>query len=154
MIRVTTSLAFGALLWMPFAYAQTTLGALLDAGAKPLSAAEFKDELVQRVMMGPTPTGGRMEVMYVSNGTLQGVGSQPNVVSTMPPWAPVAGEWQADDKNRICTSMRVGLGPSGTTGMLILPARCQYWFKLGDAYFFADSDTDRSAKVLSRTIKQ
>ena len=35
-----------------------------------------------------------------------------------------------------------------------LPPRCQFWFKLGDTYFLSDSDTDRSAKVLSRTIKQ
>jgi hypothetical protein len=34
-----------------------------------------------------------------------------------------------------------------------LPPRCQYWFKLGDVYFLADSDTDRRAKVLRRTLK-
>ena len=37
---------------------------------------------------------------------------------------------------------------------VVLPPRCQFSFKLGDKYFLSDSDTDRSAKVLSRTIKQ
>ena len=54
--------------------------------------------------------------------------------------------------------MRIGGGGASAAGgvgtSVLLPKRCQYWFKLGTQYFFADSDTDRSAKVLSRTIKQ
>jgi Ni/Co efflux regulator RcnB len=45
--------------------------------------------------------------------------------------------------------MQIQAGLSGVN----LPQRCQYWFKLGDAYFLADSDTDRRAKVLRRTLK-
>ena len=46
------------------------------------------------------------------------------------------------------------VGGTASTPSVALPMRCQYWFKLDDKYFFADSDPDRSAKVLSRTIKQ
>jgi len=49
----------GALLFCSgVALGQTNLGELLDAGAKPLSAAEFKEVVVQRMIFGPTPTGG------------------------------------------------------------------------------------------------
>ena len=145
-------LTFGALMWAPFTVGQATLGALLDAGAKPVTVAQFRDEVVQRLIAGPTPTGGRLEVIYTGDGRLQGTGTQTATTSSIPPWAPIAGDWSSDDSGRICTSMRVGVTSAGTS--VLLPKRCQYWFKLDDKYFFADSDTDRSAKVLSRTIKQ
>ncbi len=34
-----------------------------------------------------------------------------------------------------------------------LPPRCQFWFKRGDQYFLSDSDSDRSARVLHRSVK-
>lgn len=150
-----TCLVVAMLAWGPSALAQTTLGALLDAGAKPRSPAEFTDEVAQRMIVGPTPTGGKLELMYARGGTIQGTGTQNNPASNVTPWLPVRGEWSVDDRNRICTSLAVsGGGLSGATAVLVLPTRCQYWFKLGKDYFFADSDTDRSAKVLVRTIKQ
>jgi hypothetical protein len=36
----------------------------------------------------------------------------------------------------------------------IIPQHCQFWFKLGDVYFISDSDSDRHAKVVRRTLKQ
>jgi hypothetical protein len=139
-------------MWTNFAVGQTTLGALLDAGAKPVTVAQFNEEVVQRLIGGPTPTGGMLEVMYTADGRLQGTGTQTANVSSMPPWGAIAGDWSSDEQGRICTSMRVGVSNAGTSVML--PKRCQYWFKLGTKYYFADSDTDRSAKVLSRTVKQ
>ena len=143
-------LAIAAILWMPCALAQATLGALLDAGAKPLSTAAFNDELVQRMIAGPTPTGGKLEVMYTMDGRMQGTGTSAATTSSVVPLSPVSGDWTADEKGRICTTMRIGAWASGSVVM----TRCQYWFKLGNEYYFADSDVDRSAKVLKRTIKQ
>lgn len=143
-----------ALMCTPLVAAQTTLGALLDANATKVSPSEFKEELVQRTMVGLSPTGQRLEVMYASNGTIQGVGTSPLFTSAMPPEQAVDGAWRIDDKERICTSLRIGLGAGGPGTILVLPTRCQYWFKLGNRYFLADSDSDRGAKVLSRTIKQ
>ena len=50
--------------------------------------------------------------------------------------------------------MRIGPEGGGSTSGTSLPSNCMDWFKSGDTYFISDSDDDRSAKVLSRTIKQ
>ena len=57
-----------------FVAAQSNLGELLDAGAARLSAAEFREQIVQRTIAGPTQAGGRIEVVYFANGTIQGLG--------------------------------------------------------------------------------
>jgi len=124
------------------AAAQQSLGAVLDAGGKRLSAKEFETEIVQRVVVGPAPTGGELEMMYVSNGSIVGSGRHPLFSYNL---TAIAGEWKLDEAGRACSSMRIG--------GLRLPERCQHWYKLGDKYYVSDSDLDRSAKVLSRTIK-
>jgi hypothetical protein len=145
-------LGFALMLWVPLAAAQSNLGELLDAGAKKLSAEEFKQEVVQRVIVGLTPSGGSIEVMYASNGVIQGTGSYTPVMIAQ---APITGEWTTDDNGRICTSMRVtGGGVPGFTSGVSLPSRCQFWFKYAEQYFFSDSDSDRHARVLRRTVKQ
>jgi hypothetical protein len=146
-LPIMLSLAFALLSWAPLVVAQSDLGALLDAGAKKLSAEEFRQELVQRVMVGRTPSGGgNLEIMYANNGVIQGLGSQPPFMNTP---QSIRGEWKIDDSGKICTSMSIGSGPG-----IILPPRCQFWFKYGEQYFVSDSDSDRSARVLSRTVKQ
>lgn len=47
------------LLAAPVALAQTTLGELLDGGAARVSGEAFKRDVVQQVLIGTTPTGGR-----------------------------------------------------------------------------------------------
>jgi hypothetical protein len=140
-------LAFALLLGAPFAVAQSNLGELLDAGAKKLSTEEFKEEVVQRVIVGPTATGGNLEVMYAHSGVIAGRGAAvPGANSVL---APISGEWTTDDNGRVCTSMRIGSNPG-----LMLPPRCQFWFKYTEEYFFSDSDSDRRARVFRRTVKQ
>jgi len=58
----------------------------------------------------------------------------------------IDGVWNVDDSGRICASM--------VLRRTFLPFRCEYWFKYKDDYFTADSDSDRKAKVLRRTVKQ
>src|SRR4051812_1556182 len=67
-------LAVTALSGASIAGPQSTLGALLDAGAKTISAEEFKEQIVQRVLTGPTGAGGSHELMYAANGSIQGSG--------------------------------------------------------------------------------
>ncbi len=81
-------------------------------------------------------------MMYVSNGSIVGSGRHPLFSYNL---TAIAGEWKLDEAGRACSSMRIG--------GLRLPERCQHWYKLGDKYYVSDSDLDRSAKVLSRTIK-
>jgi len=109
-----------------------------------MAAKEFETEIVQRVVVGPAPTGGALEMMYVSNGKIVGAGTHPSFTANT--LVGIGGEWKLDDAGLVCSSMRIGSVP--------LPDRCQHWYKLADKYYVSDSDLDRSAKVLSRTIKQ
>ena len=146
-------MGFALLLSAQLATAQNNLGELLDAGAKRLSVEEFKEELVQRVIVGPTPAGGTLEVMYQSNGLIQGTGMYSK--ATIPQAGTIFGEWTIDDNGRICASMQVtGSGGGGYGQGVTLPRRCQFWFKNGEQYFLSDYDSDRGARVLRRTLKQ
>ena len=109
-----------------------------------MSAKEFETEIVQRVVVGPAPSGGELEMMYASNGSIAGAGTHPFFEANAT--VGIGGAWKIDDAGRTCSSMKIGGVP--------LPYRCQYWYKLADKYYVSDSDLDRSAKVLSRTIKQ
>lgn len=143
----TLLVGFVLSLCAPFAAAQSNLGELLDAGAKRLSVEEFTLEVVQHVIVGPTASGTNLELIYTSKGRVSGKGVSPNTgqVNT----GTIDGEWKVDDSGRVCTTMQV-LGAS----QLALPTRCQFLFKYKDAYFFVDSDTDRNARALRRTVKQ
>ena len=145
-------LGLALLLLVPFAVAQNNLGELLDAGAKRLSAEEFRQEVTQHTLVGAIPSGGQMEVMYASSGVIQGRTSTSTSPSTGNPllagplFSPIAGVWNIDDSGRTCTSMVIG--------RTVLPFRCQFWFKYKEDYFIADSDSDRNARVFRRTVKQ
>ena len=142
-------------LWASLTAAQSNLGELLDAGAKKLSAQEFREEVVQRVISGPTATGGGLELVYTASGIVAGTGNYRDAASVFS--SPISGEWTIDD-GRICTRMLFrpaqGSGVPDTYRGTILPRRCQFWFKYNEAYFISDSDSDRSAKVFRRTLKQ
>jgi len=151
-VTLPTKLPLAISLWLfaSLAMAQSKLGELLDAGAKKLSAVEFKQELVGHLIVGPTPAGGSIEVMYTPSGAVQGKGSYQQAV-----WpASIDGEWTIDDEGRVCTSMRIGGAAGGGLGPVTLPPKCQPWFKLGAHYFLSDSDSDRQTRVLRRTVKQ
>jgi hypothetical protein len=140
-------LGLALLLLVPFAVAQNNLGELLDAGARKLSAEEFRQEVTQHTLVGNIPAGGRMEVMYASSGVISGISNgdvgAPNRTAAI---GQIDGVWNIDDSGRTCTSMVVG--------RTFLPFRCQFWFKYKQDYFIADSDSDRKARVIRRTVKQ
>ena len=86
----------------PLAIAQNTVGELLDAGATKMSRGEFTEQLVQRVLVGPTPNGGSLEIIYTTTGVVQGTGRTPRFIYP----ARIAGDWTFDDSSRVCSSMR------------------------------------------------
>lgn len=149
---VKPPLMVALLLWCISCGAQQTLGELLDAGAQRLSVQQFRDEVVQRVIAGPLPAGGAMELVYRADGQVSGIGSfriDSHAKQSGRNLVTVEGEWKADDEGRICTAvMIVGIARRGSD----LPPRCQFWFRLGDDFFFSDSDSDRYAKVLRRKV--
>ena len=65
---------------------------------------------------------------------------------------PISGDWKIGDNGSICTSMRLS-GGGGGLNEVVLPLRCQVWFKNDGQYFLSDSDWDRGAQVLQRTLK-
>jgi hypothetical protein len=131
------------------ALAQTKVGELLDSGAVKLTAADFKQQIVGRFLVGPGRGGGQyavystQEVVYLEDGLIRG--SVTSVGMGVGSFA-IDGTWTIDERDRICQATRAG--------NVVLAPRCQYWFKLSDKYFFADSDTDRSALVTVRTVKK
>jgi hypothetical protein len=142
------------LLFAPLAVAQDRLGELLDAGGKLMSREEIRQELIQRVIVGPTASGGNLEIIYAGNGLIEGRGSNPMFPQGTAAF--LVGDWKIDDSAKFCTNMRSSgsganpLSPTGGVGI----SRCQFWFKYKEQYFLADSDTDRQARVLVRTVKQ
>src|SRR5947209_5120785 len=80
---MTALLLAAAAPWVPFAFAQTSLGAVLDAGGRRISGEEFKRDVVGKVMRGTgsTPTGvaaasagsGTVELVYLSAGGIRGM---------------------------------------------------------------------------------
>jgi len=133
------------LLWATLAAGQTSVGELRDAGARRLSVEEFERDLVGRKIAGPLSAVTEVELVYMANGRIIGSGQGRGATTTIVRGS-VEGSWTAGDSESVCSSMNIG-----TT---VLSKRCQFWFKLGDEYFISDSDSDRSARVLSRTVKQ
>jgi len=129
----------------PIVIGQTTLGALLDAGARKLTPEEFRTELTQRLLVGPTGASLGIEVMYTSEGRITGMSTQ-----TYGPGGTLNGDWRTDNEGRVCSSMQID---SSRMANYNLAPRCQFWFKLGDTYYVADSDSDRYMKILPRKLK-
>ena len=136
------------------ALAQTNVGQLLDSGAVKLSAADFRQEIVGRFLVGPgrgvttgTTAFSNLEIVYLEGGLIRGSGSGAAAGGT-PGWASfvIEGTWTIDEQDRICQTTRAG--------NVVLAPRCQHWFKQADKYYFADSDSDRSALVTVRTVKK
>ena len=130
------------------AAAQMNLGELLDAGGKRISGQEFRQDLVGRSIVGPGAAGNVLDVVYLDSGEIRGVGSNTMMGGAFAPNVnyEVRGSWKIDEPQRICATMVVGT--------VVLPSRCQYWYRFDQQYFLSDSDSDRSARVLRRTVKR
>ncbi len=147
-LRDKLPLGFALLLWATAGVCQSNLGELLDAGAKRLSAEEFRQHVVEQTLRGPTVSGrGSMDIIYTTKGLLQGMGTPPYYAA--PTTTSIDGEWTFGDNGSVCTTIVVRI-PVGAA--IVFPRRCQVWFKLDDRYYFSDSDTDRRARVLSYAV--
>jgi hypothetical protein len=132
-------------------YAQKTLGDVLDAGGSLMSVEQFKQEIMQRLVTGPTRNEYvTHEIMYGSKGSIDGIAFTRSVIQAPSITTQLTGQWYAGEKDSVCATMLVRSGGGST---VTLPRRCQYWFKVGDQYFLSDSDIDRQAQVFARTIK-
>ena len=134
------------------AMAQTNVGQLLDSGAVKLSPEEFNQQIVGRFLMGPgrgvLGLDSAQEVVYLKDGLIHGSGYAATLGGMKGGGQSFAieGTWTIDERGRVCQSTRAG--------SVVLAPRCQYWFKQSEKYFFADSDSDRSALITVRTVKK
>ena len=134
------------------AWAQSTLGQLLDNGAIKLTAEDFKQQVVGRILEGPGrgvvpgPIASQ-EIVYLDGGLIRGAG-QASVQGGATGGAAtfsIEGTWAIDEQQRVCQSTRAG--------SVVLAPRCHFWYRQSGKFFFADSDTDRSAPLTLRSLK-
>ena len=118
----------------------TTLGALLDQGAKKLSTDEVKTVLAGATSTYQTPTGGRMIFNFRADGLLNGNFTN----ATGEGRTSGSGSWKTEDGGKYCVSMNWSAPwmPSGTV--------CNFIFKVGEKTFVATSDSDRGVAANER----
>ena len=123
-------------------------GTVLDSGGQKLSASDFRKDIVGYPIVGSTAANIDIEVVYVADGRILGqlFHSIRGGTSGGRATDSIAGTWTLDDAERICTTMQLG--------NTYLPARCEYWYKVGDQYFLSTSDSDREAKVAIRSLRR
>jgi hypothetical protein len=103
----------------PIAIRQTNLGAVLDAGGRQLSADQFKRDVVGKVISsgsimvpyyGSVTGSGRLELVYLSAGGIRGSAQRIGMggASMVGGTIEVDGSWTIDERERVCTTMRMG----------------------------------------------
>lgn len=122
------------------ALAQDKLGELLDSGGRKLSKEEVTATIGGSNFSGPTKEGGQFLANYKADGSLAGFGTNPQGRS-----GPLNGTWSVDDSGKLCASFSVG-GRRSTD--------CAFVYKGAVDYYVCDSDSDKSAPVLKRTVKR
>jgi hypothetical protein len=142
-------LGIALLLLAPLAAGQSNLGDLLDTGAQKLSAEEFRRDIVQRSIVGPTPAGATIELMYVANGSIVGMGNVIAAAQSQITNTSFSGEWTIDDAGRICASMRTpGSGSTFSGSAAVLPPRC----RLGSSWAMRTSSPIRIRTAAPRSF--
>lgn len=134
--------AIAALLIAGPAFAQGTLGELLDAGARKLASDTFRTEIMDATVSGPSRTGGSVEFVYRNDGTFTGTFSSPQGRGTG-----VVGNWKIDEDGRICVEFAI-------VATERRDRNCGFLFRLGEAYFASESGADRDAIVLKRSVRR
>jgi hypothetical protein len=138
-MRYLAGMALAASLISVAARAEDTVGAILDAGAAKLSADEFKAQFTGRSATGKHAKGTYRHE-FLADGKLGGSVSGP--LGT----APLGGTWKVDDNAQVCLDYVYGIRK--------YPAKsCHYYFKNGDQYWEARSDSDREVPAGTVQLK-
>ena len=122
------------------AFAQATLGELLDAGGKKLAKDEVTSTVSGKTVTGVNALGGETRIDYNTDGAMVGSGKNPQGRGRE---YPISGKWWVEENGKWCTDFRTPAGPNST---------CAYLFKSGDEYFVSGSTSDRSVRVVKRAI--
>lgn len=116
--------------------AQSTVGELLDKGAKKLGKDDYV-ALFPATIFAVWPTKqGEEEVFFKPDGTLSANGRhyQSNTTS------PGTGTWTVDESGKWCISKYWSTWNTSSKA-------CWFGFVVGNEYYFSASDTDRGARA-------
>ena len=129
------------------AFAQHTLGELLDAKAVKLSKQEVLATITGATLSGPRQAGGTTEIEYKADGTYSGSYQGAAGARGAARGGGFFGKWTVADDGKACNE------GSGGSGKAI--ANCHYYFRSGDKlYAVVESESDRSAVALERSVKR
>ena len=120
---------------------QTTVGQLLDQGARKLSSEEVKV-----LLTGATAYADRGRGV-VSKTTFNPDGSASASLQTMDSRVGGRGTWKMEGDGKYCVSLQ-------WTSVYPPYAGCLYNFKLGEKYFVSESDSERNASAGERTYSR
>lgn len=120
-------------------FAQTTLGELLDKGAKKLFKPEFV-ALLPGSVSGVWPDGkGEVDVVFKPDGTFSGNARHYASGSTSGSY----GTWDMDENGKSCIVEHL-------PGWNTTHKGCTFRFLFGNDLYSSSSDSDRDAKVILR----
>lgn len=121
--------------------AQSTVGAVLDAGGSQLSREEVSSLLSGASVSGPNANGNRTQADIKAGGEITGSFQRPDGKT-----GSYFGKWSVDDQGRFCRDIKVTMRNTSSTD-----STCSFYFKAGRHYFIADTN-ERTAALYPRTV--
>ena len=124
------------------AFAQNSLGELLDGGAKKLSKDSVNSTLSGARVSGKSVSGADTEYDYKADGHFSGN------LNTSDGWRSGAvGTWTVDESGKLCSEWTLTANSKRFNG-------CGFLYANADQLYYVESDTDKSAKIYKRVIKK
>lgn len=125
------------------AHGQSTLGEILDKGARKLTHEDFVAMLPATNFVVWPSGGGEAETVYKADGTFSGSARHYASGSISGSY----GTWKVDQTGKFCVDEKL-------PGWNRTYQDCNFRFKVGDQVFDSPSDTDRDAKLNKRKISK
>lgn len=139
-IRQTSTLLLGAALALASAAASAqTVGELLDKGGQKLDAAAARALVPGVVFTGTNAAGFTGRTEFKPDGTVAASGTRGSVSNSG------SGTWAVDDSGKVCSKIQWNGGGTG--------GACNFWFKQGEDYYTAQSDS-RDQAAVKRDVKK
>jgi hypothetical protein len=139
--RTFITIAMTLFVFSSMAFADMTLGVLLDKGGKKITKSEWDSLLPVTVYFEWFEGNGEATLTYQSDGTFKGNAKEFDFRTE----SRSNGTWVMDKNAQKCIDETFQNWPTTFKG-------CYYYFKLNGQHYVTLSDTDRSSKVKKATI--
>jgi hypothetical protein len=124
------------------AFAQNSLGDLVDGGAKKLSKDAVKSALGGAHVSGKAVSGADTEYDYKPDGYFSG-----NLKTSDGWFTGVVGNWTVDESGKWCSEWTLTVNSKRFNG-------CGFLYAKGDQLYYVESDSDKTAKIYKQVIKK